>query len=307
MIIENIRIGGFGKFKNFELKLRKGLQIVYGKNETGKSTIMDFILLMFYSRLSGEKAGKKDKEIRQKYFPWYSGKMFGSIEFIYDNERYLLTKEFHVDTPNKDKVILKNLSIGENINLGQREEVGERLFDLDLRGFERSGFVKNTGADIFSNTLSKKDSLSDKIFKIVTGQEQENISEGLIIKKLDEAIKDIEKNKGKIDITENEIYSIKNEICILNKKIEIQDNYKSQLKVLESRLKSKRELKEKIEYLNLSEKLNNLKELRLYLKDVENIKTNIVNEKIEYKDFLLIFDNIKKIKSKINSKKEALS
>lgn len=307
MIIENIRIGGFGKFKNFELKLCKGLQIVYGKNESGKSTIMDFILLMFYSRLSGEKAGKRDKEIRQKYLPWNGGKMFGSIEFIYNNERYLLTKEFHVDTPNKDRVIFRNLSIGEDIRLGQREEVGERLFDLDLRGFERSGFVKNIGTDIFSNTLSKKDSLSDKIFKIVTGQEQENISEGLIIKKLDEAIKDIEKNKGKIDTIENEIYSIKNKIFKLNQKVEIQDNYKSQLKILENRIKSKRDLKEKIEYLNLLEKLNNLKELRSYLKDIEKIKASIINEKIEYKDFLLIFDNIKEVKSQIDCKKEALN
>ncbi len=307
MIIENIRIGGFGKFKNFELKLCKGLQIVYGKNESGKSTIMDFILLMFYSRLSGEKAGKKDKEIRQKYLPWDGGKMFGSIEFIYNNERYLLTKEFHVDTPNKDRVIFRNLSIGEDISLGHKEEVGEWLFDLDLRGFERSGFVKNIGADIFSNTLSKKDSLSDKIFKIVTGQEQENISEGLIIKKLDEAIKDIEKSKGKIDTIENEIYSIKNEIFTLNQKIEIQDNYKNQLKILENRIKSKRDLKEKIEYLNLLEKLNNLKELRSYLRNIENIKASIINEKIEYKDFLLTFDNIKEVKSQIDCKKEALN
>lgn len=306
MIIEKIRIGGFGKFKDFEFKLRKGLQIIYGKNESGKSTIMDFIMLMFYSRLSGEKAGKRDKETRQKYLPWDGGKMSGTIEFVYDGERYLLTKEFHADTPNKDKIIFRNLSIGEDVNLGQKEEVGERLFDLDLKGFERSGFIKDIGTDIFNNTSNKKDSLSDKISKMITGQEQENISEGLVIKKLDDAIRDIEKNKGKIDVTENEIYEIKNKIFKLNQQVQLQDEYKNQIETLKNRIKNKRDLKEKLEYCVLLEKLNNLKEVKLYLQSIEDIKGSIINEEITYEDFLLFFDRLKNLKNHIECKEKVL-
>ena len=306
MIIEKIKIGGFGKFKNFECSLCKGLQIVYGKNESGKSTIMDFIMLMFYSRLSGEKAGKRDKEIRQKYLPWGGGKMSGTIEFIYDNRRYLLTKEFHADTPNKDKIIFRDLSIGESVSLGQKQEVGEWLFDLDLKGFERSGFIKDVGTDVFNNASNKKDSLSDRIFKIVTGQERENVSEGLVIKKLDDAIKDIEKNKGKLNILENEIYEIKSKIFKINQQVQLQDEYKKQIEILIKRIKYKRDLKRKLEYCILLEKLNNLKEIKLYIENIENIKKSIVSEKITYEEFLLFFKEIKDLKNDIDCKEKVL-
>ena len=67
MKIKNIHIDNFGKFENFNIDFKDDIQIIYGENEAGKSTLMDFIKLMFYRKEGYEKASAKDKEIREKY------------------------------------------------------------------------------------------------------------------------------------------------------------------------------------------------------------------------------------------------
>ena len=81
MKIKNIHIDNFGKFENFNIDFKDDIQIIYGENEAGKSTLMDFIKLMFYRKESCEKASAKDKEIREKYYPRSKKEMKGSIEF----------------------------------------------------------------------------------------------------------------------------------------------------------------------------------------------------------------------------------
>ena len=41
--INKIKINSYGKIKNKEIKLNNNLNIIYGKNESGKSTILNFI------------------------------------------------------------------------------------------------------------------------------------------------------------------------------------------------------------------------------------------------------------------------
>ena len=43
MYIKSIKIYGFGKHVNREFKFKKGLNVLYGDNEAGKSTLFAFI------------------------------------------------------------------------------------------------------------------------------------------------------------------------------------------------------------------------------------------------------------------------
>ena len=56
MKIENIKINSYGNLKNKEINLQK-LNIIYGKNESGKSTLLNFIKNIFYgiSKIKMEK------------------------------------------------------------------------------------------------------------------------------------------------------------------------------------------------------------------------------------------------------------
>ena len=55
MKIIEINIKSFGKLRDFVLKPGDGVNIIYGRNEAGKSTIMAFIKAIFYGLESGEK------------------------------------------------------------------------------------------------------------------------------------------------------------------------------------------------------------------------------------------------------------
>ena len=84
MIIDTLNIVHFGRFHQKSLRLSPGINVVYGENEAGKSTLHQFIQAMLFGveRLRG-KASKKDEYsrfslgIREKItkVPWSSSIM----------------------------------------------------------------------------------------------------------------------------------------------------------------------------------------------------------------------------------------
>ena len=74
MLIKKIQINNFGKLKNKEITLKNGINVIYGENESGKSTLLDFIVSMFY----GINKNKNGKEISNydKYTPWEERRIF---------------------------------------------------------------------------------------------------------------------------------------------------------------------------------------------------------------------------------------
>ena len=40
---KNIKINNYGKLKNKEINLKNNINIIYGENEAGKSTLLKFI------------------------------------------------------------------------------------------------------------------------------------------------------------------------------------------------------------------------------------------------------------------------
>ena len=69
MKILSLHIDGFGKFHNRDISFQDGLNVVYGKNEAGKSTLHTFIkgTLFGIERQRG-RASKNDTY--SKFQPW---------------------------------------------------------------------------------------------------------------------------------------------------------------------------------------------------------------------------------------------
>ena len=98
MKINGFRINGFGKIIGKEIKLKKGINVIYGENETGKSSIEKFILAMLYG-LSKLKNGKEISDY-DKYKPWGTEEFSGKIEYTLDNgEKYEVYREFKKKNP----------------------------------------------------------------------------------------------------------------------------------------------------------------------------------------------------------------
>lgn len=94
MKIKKIKINSFGKLKNKEINFNKKINIIYGENEKGKSTLLKYIISIFYG-LSKNKRGKEISEY-EKYIPWDGGDFSGKIEYeLNSGEQYEIYRSFH--------------------------------------------------------------------------------------------------------------------------------------------------------------------------------------------------------------------
>ena len=85
MKIKSIKINSFGKLNDKDIDFSDNINIVYGKNEAGKSTILKFIASMFYG-INKTKNGKEISDFDQ-YEPWTKNEFSGKIKYELDNKK----------------------------------------------------------------------------------------------------------------------------------------------------------------------------------------------------------------------------
>lgn len=92
MRLEVLQIEGFGKFHNRRIEFGKGLNIVYGKNEAGKSTMHTFIKAMLFGL--SKKRGKRGESEYDRYEPWKGERYGGSMELSVGRRRLRIERDF---------------------------------------------------------------------------------------------------------------------------------------------------------------------------------------------------------------------
>lgn len=245
MIIKKFDIESFGKFSGRSINFKPGFNLIFGKNEDGKSTLMSFIKLMFYGG-GGAKGSDISKNPRRKYAPWNGSAMSGAIEFENDGTEIRLHKEFK-KTAATDVTTVYNISNSEKLSYPASSEMGRIFFDMEQGEFERSVFIDSFGG--FS-TEGSSDSLAMRIANLsVSGDE--NISQSTIRARIDSAREELISKSGKKGLLVNaqsqleqlknsleqlivhnesqytlmtDISNIKNEIAELESAIEVADN-----------------------------------------------------------------------------------
>ena len=138
MRINKIYISAFGGLKDFTLELGSGLNVIYGNNEDGKSTVAAFIKAMFYG--TGRNTKNLSESVRLKYTPWDNSTMAGRIFFEHGGKNYCLEREFR-KSDSTDRITLTDLDSGKEISTG--ENVGPQFFGISAAAFERSLFIGN--------------------------------------------------------------------------------------------------------------------------------------------------------------------
>ncbi len=93
MRLLRLHMKGFGKFKDKSLDLNKGINLVYGQNEAGKTTIHAFIEGMLYGFTDGTKKRKTYTDDHEKYRP-REGAYQGTMEFEFKGKAYRLERNF---------------------------------------------------------------------------------------------------------------------------------------------------------------------------------------------------------------------
>lgn len=94
MVITELYIKSFGKFTEEHFRLHDGVQVIYGENEFGKSTIHAFIRAMLFGLERGRgKAAAKDNFTR--YEPWDNpGSYSGVMRFVCGGRSFRLERRF---------------------------------------------------------------------------------------------------------------------------------------------------------------------------------------------------------------------
>ena len=95
MVIRRLKIKNFGKIRNRDMELIPGINVLYGENESGKTTTHTFIRSMFYGvrRLRGKAA---QNDTYTKYEPWENPAEYGGIMwFTSKGKNYRLTRNFY--------------------------------------------------------------------------------------------------------------------------------------------------------------------------------------------------------------------
>lgn len=165
MKINKIYISAFGGLKDFTLELSGGLNVIYGNNEDGKSTVAAFIKAMFFG--TGKKTQSLSGSLRQKYTPWDGSVMAGRIFFEHQGKNYCLEREFR-KSDSTDRILLTDTNLGKSVDTG--ENVGQRFFGMSAAAFERSLFI-GTGGD-FTKDNAAAGEINAKLSNIaVTGVE----------------------------------------------------------------------------------------------------------------------------------------
>ena len=104
MQIKEAIIGQFGKLQNRNISFEPGINVIYGENEAGKTTLHDFLLGMFFGMEKGRGRGTLNS-MYQKHEPWHAPSYYsGALRFLVDGKPFYLERNFYY----KDKKDILN-------------------------------------------------------------------------------------------------------------------------------------------------------------------------------------------------------
>ena len=315
MKINKLQINSYGKIKNKEIDFNERINIIHGKNESGKSTILKFITNSLYG-ISKNKNGREYSDF-EKYKPWQTEEFSGKIEYELDNnEKYEVFRDFRKKNPqifNKNKEdISKQFNIDKNKGnefFYEQTKIDEKLFlstivvnqgEVKLEKNEQNILIQKianlvgTGED---NVSYKKaiDRINKRQLDEIGTERSREKPLNILLRENDNLLeekRELEKYKNSINIMEE------NKNNLINKKInlEIIIEYLNKIKIIFENNNIENEkikIKENIEKENIK-KINNNNE--------EILKIKNENEKILEKNK----NKIKKIKQNKNKIKKIL-
>lgn len=312
MKIEKIKINSFGKLENKEYNLSENINLIYGKNEAGKSTLLKFIQNTFYGT-SKNKKGKTFSDY-DLYKPWNDGDFSGKIKYKLDSgEEYEVYREFGKKSPkiynNKLEDISKKFNIDKTIGnefFFEQTKVDEFTFLTSIVSMQQEVKLNKQDQNVYIQKIANlagtgDDGVSYKkaIDKLNKKQLDEIGTDRSSGKPINISISKINKYEEKIkelEIYKEKQYNIEKEINDLKKEIEKEKNKEKYLKELKEKKDEERIENEKINFndkiLNKNEESieKNKNEIEDLINKKEKIESNKVENKINWKIyFILIF------------------
>lgn len=145
MLITKLKPDYFGKISGKEILLKPGINLIYGENEAGKSTLHTFIKGMLFGieRLRGRGAASKE-DIYTRYLPWdYPGAYKGQMDILVGEKNYRLQRSFHA---NDRYFTIFDLDTGREIKL-KEGHISELIPGLNEAAFRNTISIEQLKAE----------------------------------------------------------------------------------------------------------------------------------------------------------------
>lgn len=284
MIIRELNLIGFGKFHNRTIHLEDGLNIIYGDNETGKTTIHNFINGIFYGFLKPYAKRTIYEEEHSRYEPWSNARYSGVIRFSYHGREYRIERDFtkgnestHVFLEDTGEDITNSI---DNGNSGRVLQPGFQFFGFNDAIYSNTISIKQLGTKTEDSLANE---VRDKLVNVSTTLDDE-LSVEKAIDSLDRALKDIGTIRattsvyGRTHKKLEELKEYRKELVIhrdeYNKTLMSSSRFDRELKIQEQSL---RDLKEKWERATVLEKAKIYVEAKDLAKEIQELKSSSQN------------------------------
>ena len=309
MRIDNLKINAYGNIKNKDISLNKGINIIHGANESGKSTLLSYIVNSFYG-ISKTKDGREISDY-EKYKPWECSEFSGRIKYtLNDNSQYEIFRDFTKKNP---KIYNERLEdITDNFEIDKKD--GSKFF-VEQTGVDKQTYLSTVVSMQQEVRLEEKEQnlLIQKIANLA-GTGEDNVSYKKALGKLQDKIRD---EIGTNKTTQKPINIIEKEIGEINRKIEEIRPYKDKKYEIDS---EKEELKEQIKELEIERKIlqelreselaenENKKEIQIKENNIKENESKVLTLKNKMKELgdieKSIGENVGKLQKEIESKKQ---
>lgn len=306
--INKLQINAYGKLKEKEINFENNINIIYGENETGKSTLLKFITNSFYG-ISKNKNGKEISDY-DKYMPWTGEDFSGKLEYELDNqEKYEIFRDFRKKNPKIFNEKMEDISKEFNIDKSKGNEFFYEQTKVDEALFLSTILVNQEEVKL---GRQEQNILIQKIANLV-GTGEDNVSFKRAMDRIDRRRLDeigTERSRERpINVVSKKIAELEEEKQELEKyeniKYEIEEN-KNDLNNEIENLEHENQFLKEIKLINENEKIESEKiNLKINLKDENNTKINLIKNKIN--EIKLNHENIFKENVKINLEKNKLN
>lgn len=136
MNISRIYIEQFGHLKNREIFFHSNMNLIYGKNESGKSTISAFIRCMLFGMDNGRK-----NDVRASYRKRYIPQGYDFAAGVLEIDDWIISRRFG-RTPRYDScIVTKN-----EVSYEAVDTIGQVITGMDADTFENTWFVSQFNA-----------------------------------------------------------------------------------------------------------------------------------------------------------------
>lgn len=166
MKIKSLNLISYGKFKDFKLELSDGVNLICGKNESGKSTIMSFIRAMIYG-FSGRGMSPENNE-RKRYLPWGGTSMSGEICLSDDKGNTVRVYRKSGRSQGLDLLEAIN-SAGEKVHFD-----GSAFVGIGENAFEKTFYIKQQQ----SSVVGEDEEIAKKLINLISSGEEDTSYHG---------------------------------------------------------------------------------------------------------------------------------